>query len=575
MPTLLQNIIVELDVPMVTRDGVTLRANVYRPAGEGQWPVLLMRLPYGKDFVLGSALLDQVQAVRRGYVVIVQDTRGCGTSDGVWYPYAYEGQDGVDTIAWAAGLPYSDGQVGMYGASYFGFTQWAAAVQRPPGLKALVPFETWRELFNGHAARGGATELGIGASWHLGMGLNVLMRRYIDDPAALGQALSAFAQEVDRLGTAGYWSLPIRDFAPLRRQAVAPAFFETEGTPMTGVSESLSSADIGVLQEGLQIPTYNIGGWYDIFLGDTIANYQAMRSQGAPAKLLIGPWSHSELGGRVGERNFGYAAQSGFINLQTDLLGLHLRWFDHWLKGLDTGLLAEPPVKIFVMGINAWRDEAEWPLARARNVPYYLREGGRLSPEKPWNEAPDVYVYDPEDPVPTQGGATLMTPEFPAGPYDQRAIESRPDVLVYTSDVLGEDLEVTGPVEVHLWTISSAPDTDFVARLTDVFPDDSSICLTDGIVRARYRNLVQGGEPSLLQPGHPYHYIIDLWATSNVFLAGHRIRLQITSSSFPRWDRNQNTGHPIGADAELAVAWQTILHDVEHASYVMLPVVRG
>ena len=573
MPPLLQNITVELDVPMQTRDGVTLRANVYRPAGDGRWPVLLMRLPYGKDFMLGGALLDPVQAARRGYVVIVQDTRGCGTSEGVWYPVAHEGQDGVDTVEWAARLPYSDGQVGMYGASYFGFTQWAAAINKPAALKALVPFETWRDPFHGQSARGGATELGIGASWHLGMGLNVLMRRYAGDPMALAQALGEFAQEMDRLGTAGYWSLPLNDFAPLRRQDVAPAFFETNGTPMNGISESVRAADIAAGQLGLQIPTYNIGGWYDIFLGDTIANYLTMRRQGAPAKLLIGPWSHSELGGRVGERNFGYAAQSGFINLQTDLLGLQLRWFDHWLKGIDTGLLAEAPVKIFVMGINTWRDEAEWPLARARNVPYYLHEGGRLSPELPWDEAPDVYMYDPEDPVPTRGGATLMTPEYPAGPYDQRSIEARPDVLVFTSDVLGEDLEVTGPIEVHLWAISSAPDTDFVARLTDVFPDDSSICLTDGIVRARYRNFAQGEVPSLLQPGQPYHFVIDLWATSNVFLAGHRIRLQITSSNFPRWDRNQNTGHPIGADAEMAVAWQTILHDVEHASCVVLPVV--
>ncbi len=407
------------------------------------------------------------------------------------------------------------------------------------------------------------------------MGLNVLMRRHAGDPMALGPALAAFAQEMDRLGTAGYWSLPLHDFAPLRRQAVAPAFFEGGMAPLESTSESLRAASIGDRQQGLQIPTYNIGGWYDIFLGDTIANYQAMRSQGAPAKLLIGPWSHSELGSRVGERNFGYGAQSGFLNLQTDLLGLQLRWFDHWLKGIDTGLLAEPPVKIFVMGINTWRDEAAWPLARAHNVPYYLHEGGKLSPDTPWDEAPDVYMYDPEDPVPTRGGATLMTPEFPSGPYDQRKIESRPDVLVYTSDVLGENLEVTGPIAVHLWAISSAPDTDFVARLTDVFPDDSSICLTDGIVRARYRNFAQGEAPSLLQPGQPYHYVIDLWATSNVFQAGHRIRLQITSSNFPRWDRNQNTGHPIGVDAEMTVAWQTILHDVEHASYVVLPVVRG
>ena len=369
------------------------------------------------------------------------------------------------------------------------FTQWATATSKAPALKALFPVETWRDPYNGLGARGGASELGAGTNWHLGMGLNVLMRRYAGDPQALGQAVYAYAQEVDRLGPAGYWSLPLSEFAPLRSQALAPAFFDTLAAIADHTAEPLASADIGDRQPGLQIPTYNVGGWYDIFLGDTIANYQAMRRQGVPAKLLIGPWSHSDQGSRVGERNFGLAAQSGFINLQTDLLGLELRWFDHWLKGIDTGLMDEPPVKIFVMGTNAWRDEAEWPPARARNVPFYLHEGGRLSVDAPWDEAPDVYMYDPVDPAPTRGGATLLTAEYPSGPYDQREIEARPDVLVYTSEVLGEDLEVTGPIEVHLWAVSSALDTDFVARLTDVFPDDRSVTLTDGIVRACYRNL--------------------------------------------------------------------------------------
>jgi putative CocE/NonD family hydrolase len=570
-----QSVVVDLDVAMQLRDGVTLRANIYRPGGEGRWPVLLTRLPYGKDFPLGTALLDPLQAARRGYVVVVQDTRGTGQSDGEWYPFVHEGRDGVDTIAWAAGLPYSDGQVGTYGASYFGFTQWAAAVDRPPALKAMVPFETWRNTFNGLGARGGAMEFGVIANWHLNMGLNVLLRRYAGDPQALGAAIYRFAEEMNRLGPAGYWALPLRDFAPLRRQDVAPAFFDTVAAPLDPTAEPAASAMIAGRQTGLLTPTLNIGGWYDVFLGDTIANFQTMRSQGAPAKLLIGPWSHSALGGAVGTRNFGMGAQSSFINLQTDLLGLHLRWFDHWLKGIDTGIMAEPPVKIFVMGANVWRDEQEWPLARAHAVPYYLHGGGRLGPDAPWDEAPDVFMYDPADPVPTCGGATLLTPEFPAGPYDQAEIEARPDVLVYTSDVLGEDLEVTGPIEVHLWAVSSALDTDFVARLTDVFPDGRSINLTDGIVRARYRNYAQGEAPSLLEPGRAYHYVIDLWATSNVFQAGHRIRLQITSSSFPRWDRNPNTGHPFGADAELTVAWQTILHDVEHPSHVVLPIIAS
>jgi putative CocE/NonD family hydrolase len=225
------------------------------------------------------------------------------------------------------------------------------------------------------------------------------------------------------------------------------------------------------------------------------------------------------------------------------------------------------------MGSNVWRDEAEWPLARALAAPFYLHANGRLGLDAPETEEPDTYAYDPANPVPTRGGATLLPPEFPSGPYDQSAIEARPDVLVYTTGVLEQDTEVTGPVQVHLWAASSAPDTDFVARLTDVFPDGRSINLADGIMRARYRDAAQGEPPSLIEPGQPYLYIIDLWATSNVFKAGHRIRLQITSSSFPRWDRNPNTGHPLGVDADLAAAQQTILHDGDHPSFVLLPLV--
>jgi putative CocE/NonD family hydrolase len=406
------------------------------------------------------------------------------------------------------------------------------------------------------------------------MGLNVLMRRYAQDPQALAGAVAAWAAEVDALGPSGYWSLPLQAFAPLRRQAVAPAFFDTVAAPNDCSVEPTAACLIAPRQAGLQLPSYNIGGWYDIFLGDTIASYLAMREASAPAKLLIGPWSHSAQGRGVGELDFGVAAQSGMIGLQADLQSLELRWFDHWLKGLDTGMLDEPPIKIFVMGANVWRDEAEWPLARALAVPFYLHRNGRLGLDAPEAEEPDAYTYDPADPVPTVGGATLLPPSFPSGPYDQRAIESRPDVLTYTTGVLERDLEVTGPVQVHLWAASSAPDTDFVARLTDVFPDGRSINLADGIIRARYRDAAQGDASTLIEPGRPYLYIIDLWATSNVFKAGHCIRLQITSSSFPRWDRNPNTGHAFGADAELAVAQQTILHDGDHPSFVLLSLVE-
>jgi putative CocE/NonD family hydrolase len=261
--------------------------------------------------------------------------------------------------------------------------------------------------------------------------------------------------------------------------------------------------------------------------------------------------------------------------MRTDLNSLQLRWFDHWLKARDTGIMAEAPITLFVMGTNVWRDEPEWPLARAVNTSRYLREGGRLSRQMPGAEAPDIYEYDPANPVPTAGGAILLTPEYTAGPVNQQAVEARDDVLTFTSEPFESDTEVTGPILVHLWAISSAPDTDFVVRLTDVSPSGRSINLTDGILRARFRDFRLGQPPTLIEPGQAYHYVIDLWATCNVFLAGHRIRLQVTSSCFPRWDRNANTGHPFGVDAEMQVARQQILHDREHPSHVVLPMIDG
>jgi putative CocE/NonD family hydrolase len=564
-----QRVLVELDVPAPMRDGVTLRANVYRPP-EGRWPVLLTRGPYGKDVGMGSIALDPVQAARRGYVVIVQDTRGRFASEGEWNPFENEAEDGFDSIAWAAGLPYADGQVGMFGVSYLGFTQWAAAIQQPSALKAMAPRITWSDPLNGFGFRGGALELGTQAMWGLQMGFDQLVRQHRQNPAALGAAFWSLARELDLLGTQGYASLPLNDFAPLRRQPVLPRFFEQVRQPMDRAL--LDPVTIAGKHQQVLVPTLNVGGWYDIFLADTIANYQAMRALGRPTRLVLGPWTHMDARLPVGDLNFGFASQASFMNLQYDMDRLQLRWFDHWLKGTDSGMLSEPPIKLFVMGANMWRDEQEWPLERAVATRYYLRAQGALSTDPPGSEAPDRYTYDPANPVPTHGGALLMAPEAPAGPRDQRAAEARPDVLVYSTPVLERDVEVTGPVTVELWACSSAPDTDFVARLVDVYPDGRSYNLTDGILRARYR---RGPDPRLLQPGVPEHFEIDLWATSNVFRAGHRLRLQITSSNFPRWDRNPNTGGAFGTDsvADLQVAEQTILHDAEHASHVLLPVV--
>ena len=582
-----QQITADFDVPARMRDGVILRANVYRPVGEGQWPVLLTRLPYGKDLPISNSMMDPAQVARRGYVVIVQDTRGRSTSEGEWDPMRREILDGEDTVAWAAQLPYSNGDVGMYGISYFGFTQWATAIRHPPALKAMIPVMTWSDPLDGVLFRRGAFELGSGASWQMMMGIDVLFRRYRGDPDSRnrGRAFYMLAKETDALAEQGYWSLPLKEFGPLKRTDVAPAFFEIIDNAMN--RNHADPLTILGKHERVTVPTFNIGGWYDIFLQDTIENFRNMRSQGSTpearqSKLLIGPWAHGVMTNPIGEVNFGFAASAAFIDLQIDFVNLQLRWFDHFLKGIETGMLNEAPIKLFVMGANVWRDEQEWPLARAVETRYYLHSNGHantlngdglLSTRAPESETADQYVYDPSNPVITRGGALLMTPEFRPGPFDQRSVESREDVLVYTTPELEQDVEVTGPIVVHLWATSSAPDTDFVARLVDVHPDGYAQNLTDGIIRARYRNFAHGGEVTLIEPGKAYEYEIDLWATSNVFKKGHRIRLDVTSSNFPRWDRNPNTGHEFGEDSELAVARQSILHDAEHPSYVLLPLV--
>ena len=584
-----QKILIDFDVEAQMRDGTTLRANVYRPTGDDQWPVLLTRLPYGKDFPLGSSVMDPAQVARRGYVVIVQDTRGRFTSEGEWMPFINEALDGVDTIEWAAGLPYSDGIIGMYGISYFGFTQWSAAVHQPSALKAIVPAQTWNDPFNGVLFRGGALELGTSGNWQLMMGLDILIRRHRGDPQALGRSIYLLAKEMDALGKLGYWSLPLREFGPLKRHDIAPSFFENFAHPMDREHPITQPLFITGKHENVTVPALNIGGWYDIFLQDTIDNYKFLREQGSTrearqSKLLIGPWAHGVFTNPIGEMNFGFGSSAAYIDLQVDLTSLQVRWFDHWLKCIDTGMLDEAPIKLFVMGTNIWRDEQEWPLARAVETRYYLHSNGQantlhgngyLITDLPDNEEPsaDYYDYDAANPVITRGGALLMSPEYRPGPLDQRPTENREDVLVYTTGELKEDLEVTGQIKVHLWAISSVPDTDFVTRLVDVHPDGYAQNLTDGIIRARYRNAALGEDASLIEPGRAYEYEIDLWATSNVFRAGHRIRLDVTSSNFPRWDRNPNTGHEFGADTELAVAHQTILHDREHPSYVVLPIV--
>jgi putative CocE/NonD family hydrolase len=293
----------------------------------------------------------------------------------------------------------------------------------------------------------------------------------------------------------------------------------------------------------------------------------------AGQKLVIGPWRHGNTTAtKIGDLEFGPDAR-------LDLQALQLRWMDARLKSIDNGFLQEPPVRIFVMGANRWRAEREWPLARAQYIKYYLHSdgrantaagGGTLDRRPPGQEPADTFEYDPANPVPTRGGNLLGAPA-PAGPFDQREVEKRPDVLVFSTPPLDADLEVTGPVTVTLFAASTARDTDFTAKLVDVHPDGAAYNLVDGIVRARYRE--SSAAPALIDPGVVYSYPIDLWSTSNVFKKGHRIRIEISSSNFPRFDRNPNTGGTFGTDTTLVKATQTIHHDARRPSHITLPII--
>lgn len=572
---------VDFNVPATMRDGTVLRANVYRPddGGAGSYPVLLTRLPYGKDLPSGSNVLDPVQAARRGYIVVVQDVRGTFTSGGDWQPLANEDGDGADTVAWAAKLPGANGTVGMYGASYYGFTQWAAAKAQPAALRAMAPMIAWDEPHDGVISRGGVMELGLQASWNLQMGFDQLARRHRGDLRALGPAYYTLVREMNRLPAAGYAELPLANFPPLVRAGVAePMDYYVGRLHEPAVAEP---ARVTGAYEHLDVPVLHIGGWYDVFLNGTLRNFAGMRQHGhAHQRLLIGPWTHGNVSHVLGDLDFGFAASGAMMDLQIDLMSYQLQFFDRWLKDAQNGLDATPPVKYFVMGANVWKYASAWPPEGVIEQRWYLHSGGHansvqgdgaLTREQPGEEERDSYVYDPSAPVPTVGGATLMHPQFRAGPRDQRSVEARSDVLVFTSALLETPLEVTGPVRVELYVATNVPDTDFVARLVDVHPDGTAINVCDGITRMRYRE-GQWTEAAPLNAGAVYRISVDLWTTATVLLAGHRLRLDVTSSNFPRWERNLNTGRDNLRTTEMRTARQSIFHDRDHPSYVALSV---
>jgi putative CocE/NonD family hydrolase len=548
---------VELDVAGQMRDGVTLRATVYRPDGSGPWPTLLTRTPYGKDLAETSTQFNPVQAARQGFMVVVQDTRGRFASEGDWTPFRHERHDGYDSVEWTARLPGSNGRVGMFGESYVGSTQWSAAIEQPPSLAAIAPALTWSDPADGLYSRGGAIEIGSGIPWALLTNIDYVGRLPLE-AADRDRQVTSIIDDYDRLQEAGYWDVPASDPAVLKRRSLVDLSF------LRGISDvdASSWSRVNGCHSRVNVPSFHIGGWYDIFLQGTLDNFSAMRELGRDARLVVGPWSHGMFSDPIGSRVFGLRAnRSGVPNHHgRDLVGLQLAWFRRWLDPGSPVTLSSAPVRIFVMGRNTWRDEDSWPPARAIRQLHFLHADGSLKPSKPdAGEGPSEFVYDPSNPVLTHGGALLTAPAFPAGQYDQASVEARRDVLAFTSDPLPEDLEVTGRVRVALHVKSSAPATDWVARLCDVDTNGQSWNVCDGIVR------------ELKQADAPGRREVDLWSTSYVFLKGHRLRLQVTSSCFPRWDRNLNTGDQ--SKNHFAIAHQHIYHDADRASYLDLPVI--
>jgi hypothetical protein len=504
--------------------------------------------------------------------VVVQDVRGRNDSDGEWSPFVHEAGDGYDTQGWCGTQPWSTGKVGTSGASYVALTQWMPAPLRNPHLAAMAPRVGFSNLYHNWVYTGGAFQLGFNLRWGaVQMNGRVNQVQYLWMPPE---------QHYETL----FGHLPLIT-SDERAGRVCEFYKEWMRHPAyDSYWEKLGNIEKDYDQ--IDVPAYGFGGWYDVFLQGTLNNFVGVRTRGLSErarrsqKVLIGPWIH-DLGARgtesrTGDVDFGPAAL-------LDLRAEELRWFDYWLKGMDNGILREPPVRVFVMGANRWRTADTWPIPGTRLVEHYFHStggakslfgDGRLDARRPETEPPDRYVYDPHDPVPTLGGATCcgedITP-VPMGPRDQRPAEWRPDVLCYTTSPLAAAVEVTGPIKVVLWAASTAPDTDFTAKLVDVFPSDFAMNVAQGIIRARFRDSFE--HPTPLEPGSVSRYEIDCWSSSNRFDAGHRIRVEIASANFPQFDRNPNTGHPFAMDAEIMPATQTVYHDAAHPSHIVLPVV--
>ena len=593
------------DTMIAMRDGVRLATDIYRPARngaavEGKFPAILERTPYGKDRLAGVANYF----VPRGYVVVLQDVRARYKSEGHWRPLRDDPNDGFDTAKWIGAQPWSDGGIGTVGTSYDGGTQHALAIANAPYLKAMIPVDAMSDFGRYGVRHNGAFELRW-FSWVFTLGNSAETQ---SAPAAAARAASdpAAAAALVDLGT------HVRDYVrglPLR-PGTTPLKFAPDYEAW--LIEAMRHGDyddfwknhgasvVDHLAEYKDIPVYHTTGWYDSW-GSQVANLnyvELRKAKKSIQRLIVGPWTH-------GGQTRSYAGQAQFTaDAALDFDAWRLRWFDRWLKGVDNGVDREPPVRIYVMGGGDahktpegrlfvgghWRDEREWPLARTAATSYYLHANGVLSPDPPGADPPATYSFDPRNPVPTLGGnisseGTLMFQgaadqrcrlDFWLCP-DSRPLSARNDILVFQTPPLTRDVEVTGRLIVKLWAASDSPDTDFTAKLIDVYPPNADfpagvdLNIGDSIVRARYRN--GPGKAEFLKPGQPYELTIEMYPTSLVFQRGHRIRLDISSSNFPRFDVNPNTGEALNDNRRWQTAKNTVYLDSKRPSRIVLPVV--
>lgn len=538
LPPARNSVRVERDIAVHMPDGVALMTDHYAPDAPGRSPTILIRTPYGRgrDAGIGRifAALTVPPLAERGYHVVCQTTRGRFDSGGEFVPFLHDRGDGLATLEWIARQPWFDGSVGMWGPSYLGYVQWAVAAGAPPYLKALCP-----SVVSSNASRiirpDGTFPLDTILRW------TYFVDRFGATRSPPTLSVLWYLARMERAIARAAGHLPLREAERAATGRAVPFYREwlahaSHDDPYWKRLDHASA--IGEVTA----PVHLVGGWYDLFLRDLLADYAALREAGRSPYLTISPHSHIDIA------LFGVALREG------------LGWFDAHLRG-DRSSLRRAPVRYYLMGAKEWREAEAWP-PPARLTPYFLHGGRRLAREAPGPSAPDPYRYDPADPTPSVGGPLLSRH---AGPRDNRALESRRDVLAYTTEPLAADLDVVGPVRLDLYVRSSLPHADFFGRLCDVHPDNRSINLCEGLFRVAPGR----GQP---QADGTLRLALDLWATANRFRRGHRIRLLVSSGAHPRYSRNLGTGEPLATGTRMAVADQRVFHDPEHPSALLLPV---